>query len=79
MGTAITPIVKNVTQFVLLGVQIDTVQHIVNIFVSRQDASGNQYDTQTVIVTGPQFDAAWNGTINGTLIAIAAASPKVTT
>jgi hypothetical protein len=78
-GTAITPIAKTVTQFIITGVQVDTNALTMTIFVQRQDAGGNMYDTQTVIVSAAQFDAAWTGHIATTIVALAAASPKVTT
>jgi lysophospholipase L1-like esterase len=77
----ISPVVETITQFRVNSGTLDLVNgNILTLAVDRLDASGLKViDRQVVTCTATQFDAAWAGTIVGTVQAIAAASPKVTT
>jgi lysophospholipase L1-like esterase len=78
---AISPVVETITQFRVNSGALDLVNgNILTLFVDRLDVSGLKViDRQIVTCTVAQFDAAWTGTIVGTVQALAAASPKVTT
>jgi hypothetical protein len=75
----ITTIIKNITQFAITGVYVDVNALTMTIQCQREDGSGNVYDTPSVVVTAAQFNAAWTGSIVTTIVALASASPKITT